>query len=188
PASTSPGPPPPRRTARRPPVPQRAAPIPPPGTDPSCARGRTAGRAGAPGGVRYPRAERSREGSHVRSASDVTVRSRAAAMLGALVLGAGLAACSDSEEPETAPPPRTTHGPTGSAAPAPPPTHPFTGERKGLNNPVLAVKIENTRPALPQSGVKAADIVYVEQVEGGETRLMAVYSSELPRRVGPVRS
>ncbi len=124
----------------------------------------------------------------MRSASDITVRSRAAAVLGALVLGAGLAACSDSEEPETAPPPRTTHGPTGSAAPAPPPTHPFTGERKGLNNPVLAVKIENTRPALPQSGVKAADIVYVEQVEGGETRLMAVYSSELPRRVGPVRS
>ena len=95
----------------------------------------------------------------MRSASDITVRRRAAAELGALVLGAGLAACSDSEEPETAPPPRTTHGPTGSAAPAPPPTHPFTGERKGLNNPVLAVKIENTRPALPQSGVKAADIV-----------------------------
>ncbi|MCP9972715.1 DUF3048 domain-containing protein [Actinomadura madurae] len=36
--------------------------------------------------------------------------------------------------------------------------------------------------------MKDADIVYVEQVEGGETRLMAVYSSKLPKRVGPVRS
>ncbi|MFB4319417.1 DUF3048 domain-containing protein [Actinomadura sp. 21ATH] len=53
---------------------------------------------------------------------------------------------------------------------------------------MLAVKIENTRPALPQTGVRSADIVYVEQVEGGETRLMAVYSSKLPPRVGPVRS
>ncbi|XRQ15913.1 DUF3048 domain-containing protein [Actinomadura welshii] len=124
----------------------------------------------------------------MRSAWVTTARSRAAAALGALVLAAGLTACSDSAGPETAPPPRSTGAPTPSETPAPPPTHPFTGERKGLDNPVLAVKIENTRPALPQSGVKAADIVYVEQVEGGETRLMAVYSTELPKRVGPVRS
>ncbi|MFD0851561.1 DUF3048 domain-containing protein, partial [Actinomadura adrarensis] len=57
-----------------------------------------------------------------------------------------------------------------------------------MTNPVLAVKVENTRQALPQTGVKSADIVYVEQVEGGVTRLMAVYSSKLPSRVGPVRS
>ncbi|WP_262401529.1 DUF3048 domain-containing protein [Actinomadura sp. CNU-125] len=50
------------------------------------------------------------------------------------------------------------------------------------------MKIANTEKALPQSGVQDADIVYVEQVEGGATRLMAVYSSELPERVGPVRS
>ncbi|MFG2090739.1 MULTISPECIES: DUF3048 domain-containing protein [unclassified Spirillospora] len=124
----------------------------------------------------------------MRSAWGTTGRGRAAAGLGALVLGVGLSACSDSGGPETAPPPRSTGGPQQTGPPPPPPTHPFTGERKGLDNPVLAVKIENTRPALPQSGVKAADIVYVEQVEGGETRLMAVYSSELPKRVGPVRS
>ncbi|MFB4312218.1 DUF3048 domain-containing protein [Actinomadura sp. GTD37] len=124
----------------------------------------------------------------MRSAWGTAAGVRAAAGLGVLVLGAAaLAACSDSGDPETAPPPRSTGAPPPSGTPEPA-AHPFTGGAKGLRNPVLAVKIENTAPALPQSGVKAADIVYVEQVEGGETRLMAVYSSKLPGRVGPVRS
>jgi hypothetical protein len=53
---------------------------------------------------------------------------------------------------------------------------------------VLVVKIDNTRPAHPQVGINAADIVYLEQVEGGLTRLAAVFSSALPPTVGPVRS
>jgi hypothetical protein len=36
--------------------------------------------------------------------------------------------------------------------------------------------------------VDAADVVYVEEVEGGLTRLAAVYSTSYPRAVGPVRS
>ncbi|WP_141576384.1 DUF3048 domain-containing protein [Actinomadura sp. WMMA1423] len=123
----------------------------------------------------------------MRSVWDSTARRRAAAGAGVLVLGAALPACSGSDGPEAAPPPKSTGAPQESGTPAPA-THPFTGGAKGLGNPVLAVKIENTRPALPQSGVSAADIVYVEQVEGGETRLMAVYSSKLPKKVGPVRS
>ncbi|TDD86344.1 DUF3048 domain-containing protein [Actinomadura darangshiensis] len=115
-----------------------------------------------------------------------TTRGRLAAGVGVLALGAALPACSDSKEPESAPPPRSTGAP--SPSPSEPAAHPFNGGTKGLGNPVLAVKIENTKPALPQSGVSAADIVYVEQVEGGETRLMAVYSSKLPKKVGPVRS
>jgi hypothetical protein len=53
---------------------------------------------------------------------------------------------------------------------------------------VLVVKIDNTRPAHPQVGINDADIVYLEQVEGGLTRLAAVFSSTLPSTVGPVRS
>ena len=49
------------------------------------------------------------------------------------------------------------------------------------------MKIENTGAGKPQMGVKNADIVYVEQVEGGLTRLMAIFSSRLPAKVGPVR-
>lgn len=126
----------------------------------------------------------------MRTAWETTLRGRTAAGLGALVLGATLSACSGSDGSKAAPPPYApgSDGPSGSPASAAPAAHPFTGGRTGLRNPVLAVKIENTRPALPQTGVSAADIVYVEQVEGGETRLMAVFSSRLPKRVGPVRS
>ncbi|GAA3772414.1 DUF3048 domain-containing protein [Streptomyces phyllanthi] len=53
---------------------------------------------------------------------------------------------------------------------------------------VLAVKIDNTSAARPQTGLDAADVVYAEQVEGGLSRLMAVYATELPEAVGPVRS
>ncbi|MEU6542942.1 DUF3048 domain-containing protein [Streptomyces sp. NPDC046859] len=53
---------------------------------------------------------------------------------------------------------------------------------------VLAVKIDNVRAARPQTGLSAADVVYAEQVEGGLSRLMAVYATRLPKTVGPVRS
>nr|WP_259408230.1 DUF3048 domain-containing protein [Streptomyces akebiae] len=54
--------------------------------------------------------------------------------------------------------------------------------------PVLAVKIDNASAARPQTGLDAADIVYAEQVEGGLSRLMAVYATRFPEAVGPVRS
>ena len=56
------------------------------------------------------------------------------------------------------------------------------------NGPVYAVKIDNTGKAHPQAGLSKADVVYVEQVEGGVTRLAAIYSSAYPKYVGPVRS
>jgi hypothetical protein len=60
--------------------------------------------------------------------------------------------------------------------------------REGTNGPVLVVKIDDTTQAHPQIGVEDADIVYIEQVEGGLTRLAAVFSSVIPQRIGPVRS
>jgi hypothetical protein len=56
------------------------------------------------------------------------------------------------------------------------------------NGPVYAVKVDNTVKAHPQVGLTKADVVYVEQVEGGVTRLAAVFSSAYPKFVGPVRS
>jgi len=53
---------------------------------------------------------------------------------------------------------------------------------------VLAVKIDNVRMARPQTGLDAADVVYAEQVEGGLSRLMAVFASKFPKVIGPVRS
>lgn len=54
--------------------------------------------------------------------------------------------------------------------------------------PVLVAKIDNAPAARPQTGLEEADVVYVEPVEGGQTRIAAVYASDLPQTVGPVRS
>jgi hypothetical protein len=55
--------------------------------------------------------------------------------------------------------------------------------------PVLAIKIDNLAPARPQTGLTAADIVYVLPVEGGLSRFLAVFSSRFPggRRAGAQR-
>lgn len=58
----------------------------------------------------------------------------------------------------------------------------------GGDGPILVVKLDDTRSAHPQIGIEEADIVYIEQVEGGLTRLAAVFSSKIPQRIGPVRS
>ena len=60
--------------------------------------------------------------------------------------------------------------------------------RIGEDGPVLVVKIDDSRAAHPQIGLEDADIIYIEQVEGGSTRLAAIFSSKVPTRVGPVRS
>lgn len=65
---------------------------------------------------------------------------------------------------------------------------PFTGEPVRTLGPVLAVKIDNVARARPQTGLTGADIVYVLPVEGGLTRLLAVFSSHAPPVIGPVRS
>ncbi|MFJ8079584.1 DUF3048 domain-containing protein [Streptomyces sp. NPDC096205] len=62
------------------------------------------------------------------------------------------------------------------------------GHSRAAAGSVLAVKIDNSRRARPHTGLDSADVVYAEQVEGGMSRLMAVYASKLPAAVGPVRS
>ena len=53
----------------------------------------------------------------------------------------------------------------------------------------VAVKVDNgSQRARPQAGLAAADIVYEVLIEGGKTRFLAVFHSEIPGRVGPVRS
>jgi hypothetical protein len=60
--------------------------------------------------------------------------------------------------------------------------------REGVDGQVLAVKIDDTNAAHPQIGLEEAEVVYIEQVEGGLTRLAAIFSTVIPQRVGPVRS
>lgn len=74
------------------------------------------------------------------------------------------------------------------SSPTPAPEYNALSGRVGVNGPVLVVKVDDTAAAHPQIGLEKADVVYVEQVEAGLTRLAAVFSSQLPERIGPVRS
>jgi hypothetical protein len=90
------------------------------------------------------------------------------------------------------------HRPTSPASPSPSPTpsrsvstqltSPLTGEPVRSLQRVLAVKIDNIVFARPQTGLTSADIVYVLPVEGGLSRFLAIFSSHIPRVIGPVRS
>ncbi len=60
------------------------------------------------------------------------------------------------------------------------------GEARG--RPVVSVKIGNRTESRPQSGIVQADVIWEEIVEGGITRLVAMFNSEIPDVVGPVRS
>lgn len=57
-----------------------------------------------------------------------------------------------------------------------------------LMNPALSVKIDNHTAARPQIGLERADIVFEELVEGGLTRYLGVWQSDIPEILGPVRS
>ena len=58
----------------------------------------------------------------------------------------------------------------------------------GTNGPLLEVKIDDTNAAHPQVGLNSADVVYIEQVEGGLTRLAAIFTDKVPDLIGPVLS
>lgn len=57
-----------------------------------------------------------------------------------------------------------------------------------LNRRPIAVMVENSPEARPQSGLSKANIVYEGITEGGITRFMAVYLQGEPSVIGPVRS
>lgn len=57
----------------------------------------------------------------------------------------------------------------------------------GTDRPI-AVMIDNHKSAMPQSGLNDAYIVYEMIVEGGETRLMALFKGKTLDKIGPIRS
>jgi len=95
-----------------------------------------------------------------------------------------LAACTSSHHATQTTTPAAPS--SASSTPAGPLINPLTGEAPS-NNSVVAAKIDDTAAGRPQRGIDKADIVYVEQVEGGLTRLLAVFNTSLPT-VEPVRS
>ncbi|UAC48623.1 DUF3048 domain-containing protein [Bacillus aquiflavi] len=69
-------------------------------------------------------------------------------------------------------------------------SYPLTGisTKDVTNNRAVAVMINNHPEARPQSGLHEADIVYEVLAEGKVTRFLAIFQSEQPSQIGPVRS
>jgi hypothetical protein len=101
---------------------------------------------------------------------------------------AGVVFVVSGDDTERAEGPGSTGGTTPTCT-TPPPTLPLLGIPGDVPaRAALAVKIENTKRGRPQAGLREADIVFEELVEGRLTRLLAVYHSSDPDTVGPVRS
>ena len=68
--------------------------------------------------------------------------------------------------------------------------YPLTGlyTNDPIDNRIVAVMVNNHSEARPQSGLSQADIVFEILAEANITRLLALYQSEIPETVGPVRS
>lgn len=134
------------------------------------------------------------DGSGASRASVAVARRRRVAVLAVgVALSLGLAACSSPSDTPTS---TVTQGadiqPDKSAAPTPvvPSAWPLTGVAADdvATRPALAVKVENTSAARPQSGLEQADVVWETIVEFQVSRFVAVYHSQVPDVVGPIRS
>ncbi|HSY15086.1 MAG TPA: DUF3048 domain-containing protein [Jatrophihabitantaceae bacterium] len=110
--------------------------------------------------------------------------SRAGRTAVCLALLAGVAACSGQAK-HAAGTPSTTPATGASslrstATPTTVPVNPFTGLAPLPAGPVIAVKVDDTEGGRPQRGIDLADVVYVEQAEGGLTRLLAIFATDKP--------
>ena len=65
---------------------------------------------------------------------------------------------------------------------------PLSGLRGGEGKPVVMVKYGNSRPDRPHYNLNQADLIYVEEVEWGLTRIAAMFNTKFPSVVGPTRS
>lgn len=109
------------------------------------------------------------------------------------LLALALAGCAG--EPPAPPEPVTvtpTITPTRTAPPEPvvPVAWPLTGVATDalVERPAVAVKIENSTAARPQTGLDAADVVWETIIDFQVSRLVAVFHSQNPEGIGPIRS
>src|SRR5687767_1681151 len=117
----------------------------------------------------------------------------AAAAMIAAGIGLGAVISGSDAGPQT-----TSSPPTGASVPTSAPSDPATKPPQKLTNPltggavsdhgVIAAKVENIAAARAQVGLSQADITFIQEVEGAQTRLIAVYHSRFPKRLGPIRS
>lgn len=119
---------------------------------------------------------------------------RTAAVVSVLALALTMGACSKEPEPVATPTVTVDASIDGDKSGIPDPEVPDTWALTGVrsdkikNRPAVSVKIENTSAARPQEGLENADVVWESVVEFGVSRFIAVYHSDMPKEIGPVRS
>jgi hypothetical protein len=103
-----------------------------------------------------------------------------------------LVACKDEETNKPVEEPTEDESTEQVESPEPEPknTYPLTGLKtdEPVDNRIVGVMVNNYTDARPQSGLSKADIVYEILAEGPITRFLALFQSEIPEEVGPVRS
>ena len=139
------------------------------------------------------------QGSDVSKAGSNTGATLAVRVTTALAVGAlatAMGGCSSDAKPKAAPSTTTTATATQTAVPTPSPTptvpvtNPLTGVGAPPIGPVIAVKMDDTEAGRPSLGLEKADVIYIEEAEGGLSRMVAVFASAKPnvRAVRSVRS
>ncbi len=109
------------------------------------------------------------------------------------VLALGLTGCAQ-EEPEQPAPVTVTPTIEASRTTPPEPVVPVVWPLTGVETdevperPAVAVKIENSHIARPQTGLDQADLVWETIIDFDVSRLVAVFHSEQPEGIGPIRS
>lgn len=98
-----------------------------------------------------------------------------------------LVACGGSKSAETTTTVKKTTTTTEPKGPVAPLTGLENDDPALLTRPASVVKIDNHPAARPQTGLNLADIVFEENVEM-LTRFAAVFHSQIPEVVGPIRS
>jgi hypothetical protein len=96
-----------------------------------------------------------------------------------------LAGCGGGPSPVTSDSPAPGRDNTSQP---PAPLSPITGKPVVKPGSPVAVSVDNYPKARPESGLAQADVVYEALAEGGITRYLAVFYSQAPAVVGPVRS
>ena len=129
------------------------------------------------------------------------------ALLGIVLLAALAASCTSDASPETTTSVVTTLPPVSTTTTMPSSTTTLASTTTGIpgievseainglpapddliDRRVVAIKIDNHKNARPQSGVEQADAVYEVLVEGGISRLIALFHQSDADYVGPNRS
>ncbi len=134
--------------------------------------------------------------SKAGSNTGATLGVRVTTVLAVGALATALAGCSSDAKPKAAPRTSTTATATETAipTPSPTPTVPVTNFLTGVgappNGPVIAVKLDDTAAGRPSLGLEKADVIYIEEAEGGLSRMVAVFASAKPnvRAVRSIRS